>query len=201
MLTQDRLIAPQMLAGRMAELIPEYLPGMDTGAVEATDRRICWNKTLKALLSAIAAEHSVQVELDLSTRTPQDEQLDLYWKRGDGIVLAAATGWGDRNSLDRRLQRLEALKAVQKLFIYTCSRWQDAVLEQINGALLRYPFHVDGEQYIFINLIGPESRMHVHTAEFTADGPLKNYRPDFVRPMPGSPFLWKRTGKNLPLQG
>ena len=64
MLTQDRLIAPQALASRIATLIPEYLPGMDTGAAEATDRRICWNKTLKALLSAIAVEHSVQVEVD-----------------------------------------------------------------------------------------------------------------------------------------
>jgi hypothetical protein len=194
MLAQDRLIAPEALARRIAELIPEYLPGMDTGAAEATDRRICWNKTFKALLSAIAAEHSMRVEVDPLTRTPQDEQLDLYWKRGDGIVLAALTGWGDRNSLERRLQRLEALKAIHKLFIYTCNRWQEAVLEQINAALLRFPFHVAGEQYIFVNLLGTESSMHVHAVEITADGPLKIYRPDFVRPVSGSPFPWTRRG-------
>jgi hypothetical protein len=192
MLTKDRLIAPEALASRMAELIPAYLPGMDTGAAEATDRRICWDKTLRALLTAIAGEHSVQVELDLSSHTPQNEQLDLYWKRGDGIVLAATTGWGDRSSLERRLQRLESLKAIQKLFIYSCSRWQEAVLEQINGALLRYPFHVEGEQYIFVNLLGTESSMHVHTAELPTDGPLKGYSPDLLRPVIGSPFLWKR---------
>jgi hypothetical protein len=192
MLTQDRLIAPEALASRIAELIPAYLPGMDTGAAEETDRRICWNKTLKALLTAIAAEHSVQVEIDLSSRTHQDEQLDLYWKRGDGIVLAATTGWGDRSSLERRLQRLETLKAIQKLFIYTCSRWKDAVLEQINAALLRYPFHVQGEQYIFVNLLGVESSMHVHTVEITSYGPLKSYSPDLLRLAPGSPFAWKR---------
>jgi hypothetical protein len=193
MLTQDRVITPEGLASRIAELIPEYLPGMDTGAAEATDRRICWNKTLKALLTAVGAEHSIEVEVDGSTRAPHDEQLDLYWKRGDGILLAASTGWGDRNSLERRLQRFEALKAVQKLFIYTCSRWQEAVLEQINAALLRYPFHVEGEQYIFVNLLGAESSLVVHAAELSQYGPLKSYRPDLLRAVPGSPFLWKRS--------
>jgi hypothetical protein len=191
MLLQDRVIAPDVLARRMAELIPEYLPGMDTGAAEATDRRICWNKTLKALLSAIGAEHEVQVEIDPAGHIPKDEQLDLHWKRGDGVVLAASTGWGDRNSLERRLQRFEGLKAGQKVFIYTCSRWQDAVLEQINAALLRYPFHVEGEQYLFVNLLGAELKMYVHMAEITKNGPLEKYRPELVRPVSGSPFAWK----------
>jgi hypothetical protein len=191
MLLQDRVIAPEMLARRMAELIPEYLPGMDTGAAEPSDRRICWNKTLKALLSAIAAEHEVQVEVDPASHVPKDEQLDLRWRSGDGAVLAASTGWGDRDSLERRLQRFEGLKAGQKLFIYTCSRWQDAVLEQISAALLRYPFHVEGEQYLFVNLLGAESKMYFHIAEMTRNGPLEKYRPDLLRPVSGSPFAWR----------
>lgn len=191
MLLQDRVIAPEVLARRMAELIPEYLPGMDTGAAEPSDRRICWNKTLKALLSAIAAEHYVQVEVDPASHVPKDEQLDLRWRRGDGAVLAASTGWGDRDSLERRLQKFESLKARQKLFIYTCSRWQDAVLEQISAALLRYPFHVEGEQYLFVNLVGAESKMYVHVAEMTKNGPLERYHPDMLRSVPGSPFTWR----------
>jgi len=191
MLLQDRVIAPDVLARRMAELIPEYLPGMDTGAAEPTDRRICWNKTLKALLTAVGAEHDVQVEVDPAAHAPKDEQLDLLWKRGDGALLAASTGWGDRDSLEKRLQRFERLKAGQKLFIYTCSRWQDAVLEQISAALLRYPFHVEGEQYLFVNLLGPESKLQFHVAEITKNGPLEKYRPDLLRLVSGSPFTWK----------
>ena len=191
MLLQDRVIAPDVLARRMAELIPEYLPGMDTGAAEPTDRRICWNKTLKALLSAIAAEHEVQVEVDPASHALKDEQLDLHWRRGDGAVLAASTGWGDRDSLEKRLQRFEGLKAGQKLFIYTCSRWQDAVLEQISAALLRYPFHVEGEQYLFLNLLGAASKMYFHLAEIAKNGPLEKYRPDLLRPLAGSPFAWR----------
>ena len=191
MLLQDRVIAPDVLARRIAELIPEYLPGIDTGAAEPTDRRICWNKTLKALLTAIAAEHQLQVEFDPASHAPKDEQLDLQWRRGDGAVLAASTGWGDRDSLEKRLQRFEGLKAGQKLFIYTCGRWQDAVLEQINAALLRYPFHVEGEQYLFMNLLGAESKLHFHVTEITKNGPLEKYRPDLVRVVSGSPFAWR----------
>ena len=44
--------------------IPEYLPGTDTGAAEPTDRRICWNKTLKALLSAIGKERQFKIVTD-----------------------------------------------------------------------------------------------------------------------------------------
>lgn len=192
MLTDQRVIAPEALASRMAELIPEYLPGMDTGAAEPTDRRICWNKTLKAVLSAIGTEHSMEVEVDTSPHAPQNDQLDLYWKRGDGIVLAASTGWGDRNSLERRLQRLEGLKAIQKVFIFSCARWQEAVLEQINAALLRYPFHIGGEQYLFANLLGAESKIQVHVAEIEADGRMKSYQPHLLRQLSGSPLLWKR---------
>jgi len=191
MLLQDRVITPEVLARRMAELIPEYLPGMDTGAAEPSDRRICWNKTLKALLSAIAAEHDVQVVVDPASHLPNDEQLDLQWRRGDGALFAASTGWGDRDSLERRLQRFEGLKARQKLFIYTCNRWQDAVLEQISAALLRYPFHVEGEQYLFANLLGAESKMNFHLSEMTKNGPLDKYHPDLLRVVNGSPFAWR----------
>jgi hypothetical protein len=187
---QQRGIEPGGLAVRMAELIPEYLPGMDTGAAEPTDRRICWNKTLKALLSAIGKERQFKIVTDDTAIRPDDPQLDLHWKSGDGIVLAASTGWGDRESLERRLQRFEALKAGQKLFIYTCGRWHDAVLEQIVAALLRYPLHVAGEQYLFVNLIGAESRMHVNLVEIEKTGQLSTYRPDLVQALKGSPFSW-----------
>src|SRR3982751_2096301 len=99
MLLQDRVIAPELLARRMAELIPEYLPGMDTGAAEPSDRRICWNNTLKALLSAIAAENEVKVEIHPASHLPKDEQPGLHWRRGYGPVFPSSTGWGDRDSL------------------------------------------------------------------------------------------------------
>jgi hypothetical protein len=192
MLFQNRAIEPDALAARIAELIPEYLPGMDTGAAEPVDRRICWKKTLKALLSAVAKERQFKVAVDETPHRADDEQLDLYWKSGDAIALAASTGWGDRESLERRLQRFESLKAGQKLFIYTCSRWHEAVLEQINAGLLRYPLHLAGEQYIFANLVGTESKMHVNVVEIDHDGNLGAYRPDLLRPLKGSPFSWAK---------
>ena len=50
---QRHAITPEKFAARFVELLPEYLPGVDTGAFEATDRRRCWNKTLNAVLTVI----------------------------------------------------------------------------------------------------------------------------------------------------
>jgi hypothetical protein len=192
MFFQDRVISTGVLVKKIAELIPEYLPGMDTGAAEPTDRRICWNKTLESLLTVVGKEHGVAVQVD--TPAHEDEQLSLYWKRGDAILLAAFTGWGDRNSLERRLQRLESIKAGQKILLYTCNRWQQAVLEQIHAALLRYTDHLAGEQYLFINLLGSETRMLAHRVDIPKNGALE-YRPDLLQLVDGSPFVW-RAGKS-----
>ena len=192
---QQRAIAPESLALRMAELIPEYLPGMDTGAAEPTDRRLCWNKTLKAMFKAIASEQRFEVEIDPVALQPSEQQLQLNWKRGDGIMLAVATGWGDRAELEMQLQRMERLKAGQKIFIYTCNRWQQAVLEQIHAALLRYPLHIEGEQYLFVNLLGSESRMHIYFAELKFSGVFPSYSKDLLKPLTGSPFTWKFQGQ------
>ncbi len=186
----DPVIPPDVLVRRIAELIPEYLPGMDTGAAEPTDRRLCWNKTLKALLILIGKERHCEVEYELPAIHLADQQLNLHWKRGDGILLAAGTGWGDRAELEQQLQRLQRLKAAEKVFIYTCNRWQQAVLDQIHAALLRYPFHLAGEEYLFVNLLGSESRMQVYSTHIKNSGPLSSYIPNLLQPLPGSPFLW-----------
>lgn len=188
MFVEGQVIAADALVRRIAELIPEYLPGMDTGAAEPTDRRMCWDKTLRALLTAIGKEHGLTVEVDSPVH--EDEQLSLYWKRGDSILLAAFTGWGDRTSLERRLQRLESIKAGQKLLLYTCNRWQQAVLEQIHAALLRYPDHLAGEQYLFVNLLGSETRIIAHQVAIRTNGPVE-HRPDLLQPIEGSPFVWR----------
>ena len=96
----------------------------------------------------------------------------------------------DRNSLERRLQHLESIKAGQKLLLYSCKKWQDAVLQQIHAALLRYTDHLAGEQYLFLNLLGPESSMHLHVVDIAKDGAL-DYQPNLMRQLEGSPFHWR----------
>jgi hypothetical protein len=117
-------------------------------------------------------------------------QLTLYWKRGDGIMATFLSAWGDRQELERRFQILETIKAPQKTIIYSCAKWQDAVLEQLGAALLRYPHHIEGEQYLALNLLGSEQKMAAHSIVIGRNGNLNPGDLERLLPLPGSPYPW-----------
>lgn len=175
------------LMTRFATLFPEYLPGVDTGPAAQTDTRTCWLKSMGRLMQTLGHEHNVRVCSEQKGEITAKKQLRHYWKKGDGIVLAAFSGWGDREDLEQSFQALEALKAPQKVIVYTCSRWHHAVLEQLAGALQRYPDHIEGEEYIALNLLPSESKILVSTRRITRSGPLQLHDATFEA-LPGSPF-------------
>jgi hypothetical protein len=187
----QHVVSPEAFAKRFVELLPEYLPGVDTGAFEPTDRRRCWNKTLKAVLTVIGEEDKhLDVAAQNSTVTVLKDQSSLLWRRDGAPLFAMTTGWGDRNELEISLEWLEAFKCPQKLFVYSCNKWQDAVLDQIRAVLLRYPYHIAGEQYLFMNMVGADSRFHLLAADFDRSGGLSSGPDAVLRPVPGSPFSW-----------
>ena len=188
----QHVLAPTAFAARFVELLPEYLPGLDTGAFEPTDRRRCWNKTLRAVLTVIGEDDSgLNVAAQNSTMTLLKDQSSLLWQRDGAPLFAMTTGWGDRTELEMSLEWLEAFKCPQKLFVYTCSKWQEAVLDQIRAALLRYPYHIEGEQYLFMNLLGAENRFHLFLTDLDRSGPRPSMNETVLRPVPGSPFSWR----------
>jgi hypothetical protein len=103
-------------------------------------------------------ENNPTVPVQNPTMTLLKDKSSLLWQRDVASVFAMTTGWGDRSELEMSLQWLATFKCSQKLFVYTCSKWQEAVLDQIRAALFRYPYHIAGEQYFFMNLAGPENR-------------------------------------------
>jgi hypothetical protein len=187
----QHVLTPKAFALRFVELLPEYLPGVDTGAFEPTDRRRCWNKTLRAILTVIGKEdNGLDVAVQNPTVTLLKEQSSVLWQRDGASLFAMATGWGDRSELENSLEWLEAFKCPQKLFVYTCSKWQEAVLDQIRAALLRYPYHMEGEQYLFMNLLGAENRFHLLLADVGRNGGESFRNHNMLQPVPGSPFSW-----------
>jgi hypothetical protein len=187
----EHVLSPGAFAARFAQLIPEYLPGVDTGAFEPTDIRRCWNKTLGAVLTVIGKEAG---DINVSAQSPMvtalKDQSSLLWQRDGAPLLAMTTGWGDRSGLEQAFEWLEALKCPQKLFVYSCSKWHEAVLDQIRGALIRYPYHLEGEQYLFLNLVGSENRFHLVFANIERNGRQAFADGTVLRPVPGSPFSW-----------
>jgi hypothetical protein len=192
----QHVVTPATFARRFVELLPEYLPGVDTGAFEATDRRRCWNKTLKAVLTVIGEDdNGLNVAVHNPMMTLLKDQSSLLWQHDGTPVFAMTTGWGDRNELEMCLEWLEALKCPQKLFVYSCSKWQESVLDQIRAALLRYPYHIEGEQYLFMNLVGAENRFDLFVADLDRSGRQPSRQDTFLRPVTGSPFSWNTRQK------
>jgi hypothetical protein len=195
----EHVLSPEAFAARFAQLLPEYLPGVDTGAFEPTDIRRCWNKTLKAVLTVIGKEAGdINVVTQSPTMTLLKDQSSLLWQRNGASLLAMTTGWGDRNELEMSLEWLEAFKCPQKLFVYSCSKWQEAVLDQIRAALIRYPYHMQGEQYLFLNLVGSENRFQLLLANIERNGRQASVDDTVLRPVSGSPFSWNTRHRQGP---
>ena len=178
------------LTREIARLLPEYLPGVSTGSAALTEGRSCWIQAWKALLTALGRERSMNIALHEEGDSALARQLTLYWKHGDGIMAAFLSGWGDRQELERRFQVLETIKAPQKAIIYSCMKWQDAVLEQLGAALLRYPHHIQGEQYLALNFLGSEQKLAAHSIVIARDGNLDKRDLERLLPLPGSPYPW-----------
>ncbi len=178
------------LVREIVRLLPEYLPGVSTGSAAITEGRSCWIQAWKGLLTAFGRQYAMEISLHEEGDSGIARQLTLYWKRGDGLMAAFLSGWGDRQELERRFQRLETIKAPQKVIIYSCVKWQEAVLEQLQAALLRYPHHITGEQYLALNVLGTEKRLAAHCITIPRDGILNQSDLGLMRPLAGSPFKW-----------
>lgn len=107
--------------------------------------------------------------------------------RADGVSLVP--GWGSRDDLEHSFRRLELIKAPQKMIIYTCARWQEALLEQLAGAMLHYPHRSEGECYTGVNLLGSESVVAAHAVRVGRSG-ARSLREVLFKPVTGSPFVW-----------
>lgn len=190
MIPSAPLVALADLTREIARLLPEYLPGVDTGAAAITEARSCWIKAWEALLTTLGRERGMEIAVQEEGDSSLARQVRLYWKQGDGAMAAFFSGWGDRQELERRFQALEMIKAPQKAIIYSCVKWQGAVVEQLQAALLRYPHHIEGEQYLMLNLLGSEQRVAAHAITIPRSGSLQARDLEAMRPLPGSPYLW-----------
>lgn len=185
----DYVVPAATLAREIARLLPDYLPGRDTGDVAVTERRSCWTKTMRTLMQTFAGLYHQDTRVDDLSDWGSGKQLKMLWKRGDAVSLAIMSGWGDREELEQSFVHLEAIKAPQKVLFYTCARWQDAVLDQLSAALLRYPHHIEGEEYLAINLLGAECRIAAHLRRIAHSGRI-TMADALLEPVPGSPFQW-----------
>jgi hypothetical protein len=118
------LVRLEDLTREIACLLPEYLPRVSTGAAAPTEGRSCWIEAWKRLLD-VCGRALLRNESGYPAPALAG-QLTVYWKRGDGILSAFFSGWGDRQELEERFIELEIIKAPQKAILYSCTKWRRA---------------------------------------------------------------------------
>jgi hypothetical protein len=185
-----RALSPEDLAGEIARLLPEYVPGIETGVAEYTDKRACWTKTLRSIFEVIARSRGIAADDHGAGDFSSDRQVKVFWHDGDALLLAALSGWGERSDLERSFGRLMLLKSPQKVIVYTCLKWQEAVIDQLTAALMRYPHHIEGEQYIAVNLLAAQGKVFAMVCTVPHSGRLDLEEATF-HPVRGSPFVWR----------
>lgn len=189
MLLTGAIVTAEELAKGLSARLAEYLPGADTGQPEFVDKRTCWTKMAGQALGSYARALGVSADVNTHSVFGEQRQYNALWTKGDAAILAIASAWGDREELERSFRGLLLVKAPQKLLLYTCAKWQDAVLDQLSGAVLRYPHHLEGEEYVAANLVGVERKVYATSFTVPHSGMLKLPETTF-RSIAGSPFRW-----------
>lgn len=187
----ERLLTAEELVGSVARLLLQYVPGVETGDATATDKRAAWTKAMKSVLRVLAEKRGLTMETEDVSVHGIDRQLEAYLQRHEALMLAVLSAWGDRREVESSFQRLLRLKSPQKMLVYTCTKWQEAVMEQLTAAIMRYPYHVEGEQYIALNIIGSEAKVIGTALNVPHSGTLTLAEAEF-KTLPGSPFLLLR---------
>jgi hypothetical protein len=189
MISTPLLLDAEKLLRDFSRRMVAYVPGADTGGAEYTDKRTCWTKSTMSALQALAREQQLKMIVTEHSAYGTLRQLNALWVQGEAIVLAIGSGWGDREELEESFYRLLILKAPQKLLLYSCAKWKEEVLEQLTAALMRYPQHIQGEQYLAVNLAALEGKVFGAGCEIPHDGSLTLQESRFL-PVGGSPFNW-----------
>jgi hypothetical protein len=189
MIPRRLIVGAEELPREISQRIAAYVPGFDTGGAEYTDKRSCWTKSTLSVLQALARERDVKMIVIEHSAFGTLRQLNALWVQGEAVVLAIGSGWGNREELEESFHRLLVLKAPQKLLLYSCTNWKEAVLEQLTGAMMRYPQHIQGEQYLAVNLAAMEGKVFANVCDVPHDGSLTLEESRFV-PLPGSPYEW-----------
>jgi hypothetical protein len=167
-----------------------WVPGVETGVAEYTDKRSCWTRTLRSVFQVMARSKGFEMREPGVGGPDSDRQLKLLWYDGDALLPAARSGWGERSDLEQSFANLLLLKSPQKVLLYTCLKWQEAVIDQLTAALMRFMHHIEGEQYIAINLLAAQGKVYGMMCEVPHSGPLDLKEASFV-PIQGSPYSWR----------
>jgi hypothetical protein len=73
------------------------------------------------------------------------------------------------------------------MLIYSCKKSQKDVLDQLSHAVVCFPYHLSGEEYVAVNIAGAEQQSFATALRVTHDGHISPSAAHF-HDVKGSPF-------------
>jgi hypothetical protein len=80
--------------------------------------------------------------------------LDQLWmdRKDWRIVLAVESEWGNEGEIESDFLKLLSVKAHKKLMIFSTTNQTANVLERLRSLMVKYPFHLAGEEYMALDI-------------------------------------------------
>ena len=117
-----------------------------------------WTKAVKDGLRRMGTDRGLHV---CCHGSPDQGEwlLDVVWMYPDAwhILLAVESEWGEWKEVEADFGKLMSIKAQRKLLLFSTKNHvgADRVIESIKKAMLGYPYHLAGEEYMALEVTAP----------------------------------------------
>jgi len=112
-----------------------------------------WTRAVKHVLSEMGSKPGILVCCHGSENG--EWLLDIAWfgREQHEILLAVESEWGKAGDIEDDFDKLMSIKARCKLLLFaTFIHDSPAIVERLESALVKYPYHIEGEEYMALNV-------------------------------------------------
>jgi len=185
---------PPISAEKLSEELKQHAPIL-AREIDSAENDTAWTQAVRQTLDKIA--RSLDYDPVCSRKEPacSEVMLDQVWFPLEGdqhFVFAMECEWG--NQRDRKGKKYDAVakdvrydfrkllhvKAPLKMLVYTADNdsMRTAIHRQVKDAMIHYPYHVEGECYVFVEFV-PGNKCFRYQFPVTKTGRLSQ-NPEFI---------------------
>lgn len=153
MTDERRIILSDDLPTSLDTISSEFVNSLPHELNGARDKT--WTKAVKRVLLKMGKDRGLFV----CCHGSQDQGewlLDLLWMNSKDwrILLAVESEWGEPKEIEEDFGKLMAIKARRKLLLFSTKNHTgaDLIMERIERAMLAYPYHLEGEEYMALEV-------------------------------------------------
>lgn len=173
---------PPISAEKLSEQLKQQAP-IRAREIDPEEGDKAWTQAVRETLYEIGRRLKYEPACSQKEPAGSEVMLDQVWFPMEGdqhFVFAMECEWGNPQQVRYDFRKLVHVKAPLKMLVYTAkdNSKRMAKHEQIKDALIHYPYHVEGECYMFVEF-APGNKCFRYKFPITKTGRL-NEKPEFM---------------------